>query len=226
MENVPYLAITGREPVMPPKPAWMACRFAADGPGLENLPSQLPPGAVLMVDDSRPPAHHNPEQIAQEVLHAARQFQCRSVLLDFQKPDHPKTRKIAEAILEKIPDAVLSLPYAHSDCGVFLPPVPLTVSPEDYLLPYNDRAIWLETTVDAQKITVTADGATTAPCPPIADEQLRHYEASLFCHYNVELQEDSAVFHLQRTKEDLLKLISQAPPQVHCIGFYEELYTE
>ncbi len=225
MENVPYLAITGREPVLPPKPAWMACRFASNGTGLENLPQWLPEGAVLMVDDSRPPMGHDPQQIAQEVLHAVQKHHCSALLLDFQKPDNPQTENIAQAILEKLPDAVLSLPYANGHCGIFLPPVPLTVSIEDYLLPYKGRDIWLEATIDAQAVTVTAEGTTLTPCSPISEERLIHQEPSLFCHYYIDIQQDTALFHLQRTKRDLHALIAQLPSAVHCVGFYEELHT-
>ncbi len=223
MEIVPYLAITGKEAVLPQRPAWMACRFAQNGTGLENIPQWLPPGAVLMVDDSREPNGHDPEQITQELQQTVQRFQCSALLLDFQQPNRPQTAAVTQAILNRIPNAVVSEPYATGNCGILLPPVPLTKSTEDYLSPWQGREIWLETTLDALNITVTEQGSTLLPCPLVPEEQLPHEDASLHCHYRLDLQEDTAVFHLQRTKSDLLKLIAQVSSYVQCIGFYGEL---
>ena len=67
-----------------PKRAYMACHFSSGSKGLSNLPTALPTGSILLVDDSIPPAQHDPEVVAGQLREIITQFSLAAVLLDFQ----------------------------------------------------------------------------------------------------------------------------------------------
>ena len=66
-----YLAMTAAEmagnSVLPDRMAWMACHFSPSGVGLSNLPHWLPPGSLLILDDSTPIHDHDPQRVASEL---------------------------------------------------------------------------------------------------------------------------------------------------------------
>ena len=80
MAITPFLAMTAtemyRNTSLPEKTAWMACHFSPYGLGLSNLPKELPPGSLLIVDDITPPHGHDPVFIAEQLIGCVDQFQC------------------------------------------------------------------------------------------------------------------------------------------------------
>ena len=56
MAMEPYLAMTAGEirgaSVLPRRTGWLSCHFSPSGAGLSNLPVALPPGSLLILDDS------------------------------------------------------------------------------------------------------------------------------------------------------------------------------
>ena len=117
--------------------------------------------------------------------------------------------QIAKELLQLDCHICVSECYAKNlDCPIFLPPLPLRTPLEEYILPWKDREIWLDTALSCEEITVTPTGSTSrtvcdAPECPLVDE-------ALHCHYHIELCDDSIVFTLQRTKEDLEALLAEA----------------
>ena len=125
-----YLAMTGAEmagnAVFPDYAAWMACHFSPGGKGLSNLPKGLPPGYLLILDDSTPIQDHDPERIAAELGSCMERLQCTGLLLDFQRPGEEQARTLTEYLCQALPfPVVVSDSYADGlDCGVFVSPVP------------------------------------------------------------------------------------------------------
>ena len=80
-----YLALTAAEmlahtdfhPI-----AWMACHFSSSGPGLGNLPPQLPPDSIVILDDSIPLTDQDPHRIAAQLQLLE---PLAGVLLDLQR---------------------------------------------------------------------------------------------------------------------------------------------
>ena len=66
-----YLAMTAREfricKTVPANMAWMACHFSPYGTGLSNLPTSLPPGSMIILNDRTPICGHDPELIAAQL---------------------------------------------------------------------------------------------------------------------------------------------------------------
>ncbi len=219
-----YLAMTAAEiaenSALPTPIAWMACHFSPYSTGLSNLPKALPPNSMLMLNDRTPIMGHDPDLIAEQLAASAREHLCSRILLDFERPGEP-VQAVIEAILQAAPCPVgVSEIYAGDySCPVFLPPVPMTKTVEEYLSIWQGREIWLEAALDTQAVTVTAQGSRISPTPapqaplPFADE-------ALHCHYGLTLSGDKAVFTLHRTQEDLLQLIDGSPC---CVGLYQEL---
>ncbi len=207
----------------PPNLGYMACHFSPYGTGLSNLPEALPEGSMLLVNDRTPVQRHDPELIAQTLAQTAEENRCSRILLDLQRPGEALTEQIVHAILRQAPCPVgVSQPYgATLSCPLFLPPVPLTQLPEEYLAPWQDREIWLEAALDAMTITLTPQGSRTSPRPAPA-APLPHADGALYCHYSLELTQDQAVFTLHRTWEDLQALMERS--SISCwIGLYQEL---
>lgn len=226
-----FLAMTGAEisnaSCFPSKTAWMSCRFSLYGRGLSNLPQQLPPGSVVVLDDQNPFFDHDISRITQELAQCAAQVQAWGVLLDFQRPGGSELQALADALAQALPCpvAVTSL-YAQGQTGpVFLPPVPCHTPLKAWLEPWQGREIWLELALDPVSITLTQEGAQISPGDGAGDGGFS--DEKLHCHYTVATEADQAVFQLWRTAEDLAGLLEEAESLgvKTAVGLYQELGT-
>ena len=226
-----YLAMTTAEfagcSSFPAKIGWMACHFSPYGTGLSNLPDALPKDSLLIVNDRTPICGHDPELIAKQLTEQIRQYSPAALLLDFQRRNVSETQVLTEHLLTHIacPTAVSECYAAGSDCPVFLPPVPVNKPLSEYIAPWAGREIWLDLAVDAEIITLTAEGAVIAPVVPEESPPLCHREERLHCHYSIETGEDFARFTLWRTKEDVdnLQLAAEALGVHTFVGLRQEL---
>lgn len=186
--------------------AWMACYFSPYSTGLSNLPSQLPEGSMLIVNDLIPVAEHDPDHIIDQLRHTIDALGCSRLLLDFQRPGEPRTKQIVKAILDGIDCPVGVSPwYAEEwDCPVFLPPLPLCTSLADHLAPWQGRSIWLELMPEQAHFTITEAGCQRSPCshfPP-----LPHFDQLTYSRYGIRVQEDAIQFTIRRGWEELAQL--------------------
>jgi hypothetical protein len=67
-ENAAKNAEIQNSPHLPERIAWMACHFSAYGKGISNMPTSLPPGAALILNDRMPPFGHDPATVAKELI--------------------------------------------------------------------------------------------------------------------------------------------------------------
>ena len=234
MAIAPFLAMTAAEfrdaSSLPPRIAWMACHFSPYGLGLSNLPYELPPNSLLMVDDITPPHGHDPERIVQQLKERVEALRCCGVFLDFQRRNCEETKVITKYIAQALPCPVsVSQWYAEEvvDCAVFLPPPPPSESLEAHILPWIERKIWLELSTDGEIIILTDQGAEICPFS-YPDTQIDGFqEKNLCCHYSVQTKEKSARFTLWRTKDDIDALLKEAESLgiAGVIGLYQEFGT-
>lgn len=226
-----YLAITAAEianaPALPERLAWMACHFSSCDAGLSNRPTQLPAGAMLILDDQMPVAEHDITRIADQMRSLVGTFGVDAVLLDFQRPNNAHTAAVARALVESLtcPVGVSDLYAAGLSCPVFLPPVPPYCKIEPYLAQWGGREIWLEAALSGANITLTDKGAAVSDCGLAPSHANAHHDEALFCHYTTTLSDDKAEFRLFRTQDDLLSLLAHADTLgvKRCIGLYQEL---
>ena len=166
-----YLAMTPGEfrsvSPLPPKVGWMACRFSADGPGISELPPQLPPESLLILNDSRPMAAHDPEEICAQLKAAGEKLRISGLLLDFEREGNPDQRDLARLLTEALPCPVaVSEPYARELSGpVFLSPVPPEEPLERRLEPWRQRPVWLELAGIRRSLRVTEAGTEVSDSP-------------------------------------------------------------
>ena len=229
MEITRFLAMTGAEFALcrekPQNIAWMACHFSPYGTGLSNLPSALPKGSMLIVNDRIPICGHDPAVINRQIRQVVEEMECSCALLDFQR-ENEQTNEVIKAVLEGAGCPVgVSEGYARDfDCPVFVSPPPLDVPLESHLAPWDGREIWLEAALDARQFTVTEKGCTSLPLPYSAPDGDLHKDVDLCCSYRCDIG-DAAVFTLWRTPEDLENLLTQA--QVlgirRTVGLYQQL---
>lgn len=232
MAIAPILAMTAAEMYtassLPPKVAWMACHFSPYGLGLSNLPKELPPGSLLIVDDITPPHGHNPILIAEQLSTCVESLQCSGVLLDFQRQGCEETQAIAKYLTAALPcPTAVSECYAHElDCPVFLPPLPPSVAMQGYLAPWNNREVWLELGTDGEMITLTEEGAESSLLPYPGSDLTGFTDERLHCHYQIETKENSARFTLWRTQDDWEQLLEEAAKLgvVGAVGLYQEFH--
>ena len=222
-----YLAMTAEEfasaQALPGRVAWMACHFSPYSASLSNLPEKLPANSLLILNDSTPPSHQNPEFVAKTLETIQKEWDCCAILLDFQRPGCQETRKITEELVTLDFPVCVSECYARDlECPVFLPPLPLTVPLFDYIRPWKGREIWLDAALSCEQITVTDQGSSVKPTEfiqcPFSDQELH-------CHYRIEKKDDSFIFTLQRTKDDLNDLLAEADNMgiTAAVGLYQEL---
>ncbi len=226
-----YLAMTGAEfscaGTLPADPAWMACHFSCYGDGLSNLPLSLPAGAMIIVNDRTPIHGHNRERILQQLLELVHTMHPACFLLDFQRPGSKETAVLTQLLTEKLPCPVgVTADYAKGlNCPVFLEPPPLHIPLKEHLAPWDNREIWLEAALEAERITVTAEGSQYAPTGDMDLSEPAFAEPTLHCRYHTEVSPARAVFHLVRQKPDLAGLLEEAEGLgvTQAVGLYQQL---
>lgn len=225
-----YLAMTAAEmagnSAFPRHAAWMACHFSPSGVGLSNLPNWLPPGCLLILDDSTPIHDHAPERIASELSGCMEKFQCAGLLLDFQRPGEAQTRELTAHLCEALPSpVVVSDVYAEElDCPVFLSPVAPDEAMASRLARWQGREVWLDTTMEGLEIVLTEKGAKSTPLPHQKYPDCGLEDRLLHCHYRISLSENSAAFTLWRTKSDISAQLEEAEALgvTAAVGLYQE----
>ena len=207
--------------------AWMSCHFSPIGPGLTDLPTDLPQGALLILDDSIPCSGHSADLIADTLRLVIAQFACSGLLLDFQRPRRNEIAAVAGVLAKVLPCPVAGTPEYAKDlsCAVSLPPAPLHMPLRKYLQPWKNREIWLEAALSQEMITVTEKGATisaesfsTRPSDGFLDKKL-------CCRYVTNVQEDRITFTLFDTPDSLKKKLelAQSLGVTRAVGLYQEL---
>lgn len=228
-----YIAMTAAELAgakqLPAQLGWMACHFSQRDNGISNVPGALPEGAVLILDDSRPPAGHDPALIAKQLAEAVQKLRASSVILDFQDADNTETADIAAHLVGTLPSPVcVAAPYAENlSCPVLIPPPPPHKHLQDWLASWAGRQIWLEATLETERITVTEQGSRITALPFTQLEEGTFTEETLFCRYRIQEYADRVEFTLTRDRGLLQKLLENAKNQgVHqAIGLYQQLGT-
>lgn len=231
MEIEAYLAMTAAEleqvRTLPPKIAWMACHFSLYGTGLSNLPQSLPEGSLLMLNDRTPWWNHDKGRILSQLEQRLEGLSCAGLLLDFQRPDVPEVAELAGFLCGGLSCPVgVSEPYAGGlTCPVFLPPLPLGKTIEEYLRPWEGREIWLDMAPQCCEIRLSTVGSTVTSMPFFPPPEDSHRDEQLHCRYTVEVCSDCATFTLYRTREDFPSLLAQAQTfgVTTAVGLWQEL---
>lgn len=222
-----YLAMTAEEMAtanpLPPLGAAMTCHFSLYGKALEGMPSTLPEGWMVVLNDRVPVWKHDPEQVAQQLM----DLSPAGVLLDFQRQADPAGAAMVKALAETLtcPVGVSQQWVDGLNCPVLVSPLPLTCSVSTHLAPWAGREIWLDVSTWGEKITVTAEGSTAASLPSVSTEGICHREEKLYCHYGTEVFSDRAEFTLYRTGEDIAALLVEAEALgvTRAVGLWSEL---
>lgn len=223
-----YLGATAAEmanfPDFFPKPAFMACHFSLSSAGISNIPKNLPPGSLLLLDDEAPPSGHDPARVVWELSQAAKDLGCAGVYLDFQRPGYPLLGEIAAMVEDfSCPVAVSQLYSGGNRLPVVLPPLPVDTSIKSYIAPWKGREVWMEVALSRGKLTLTKDGCREEHLFSVPRQGFR--EEKLHCHYEIGVRKDAAEFRLWRTFEDLQDLMRQgeALGVKHALGLFQEL---
>lgn len=226
----PYLAMTAWEfqkaNPLPPSVAWMACHFSPYGTGLSNIPSDLPEGSILILNDRIPIHTHDPDTIAAQLQEASECLRCSGVLLDFQRPDIPQTRVLIRRILETLrcPTAVSDVYSDDSSCAVFLPPCPPYRPLNCHLDKWQDREIWLELSREATILTLKESGLQAGTGMNVTIPEDGFPDEKLHCHYQIQIHNDRAEFILWRDTTDTMALLREAAGSgvTKTIGLFQQ----
>lgn len=226
-----YLAMTSAELATctpPPQPGYMACHFSAYGAGLTNLPSSLPPGSLLILNDRTPPLHHDPALVSSQLAQAAENLAAAAILLDLQQPYNTPAAAMVDAIVRQMPcPVVVSELYAKDfDCDIFLSAPPLHMPLQQALQAFPNRRIWLEIATEPELLVLTEEGCRHDFCDEADIPEEGFFDEKLCCHYRMQLQKKAARFLLWRTKEDLQAYLHTAEDLgIHnAVGLYQQLW--
>ena len=207
------------------RPAWMACHFSPYSSGITNLPTQLPKGSLLILNDRIPPMNCDSGKVLSTLEQIIYTQSCAGLLLDFQQPDSRVLYDIAKELIKLPYPVAVSLPYSKEfSCRVFLPPVPVLTPIADYLSRWNGREIWLEVALSPTEITVDTNGSKSEIVPYL-NAPLPFKDQRLCCHYKLTLLDSYGTFHIQRTRQDLEDLMAQAAKHgvTTAVGLWQEL---
>lgn len=223
-----YIAMTAEElsaaSSLPPRLAWMACHFSCYGLGLSNMPTRLPPGSLLILNDRTPICGHDPAYIRSQLEGFS---EIGGLLLDLQRPGDRETANLVAALTQAPPWPVaVTEHYARdADCAVFLSPPPLHKPLQEYIAPWAGRALWLEVAVGSVTVTVTRQGSSFQPGPVCPVPEPAFEEDRLHMRYHVAVQPQAAVFTLVQTPEHLPALLQEAEMLgiQRAVGLYQQL---
>lgn len=228
MAFVHFLAMTAAEYAaaapLPRHVAWMACHFSPYATGLSNLPVRLPEGSLLILNDRTPMNGQDPQRVLAQLEKTIREQHCFGLLLDLQRPGVEEAAQLAQLLYHRLPCPVCVTPeYAPEGCPVFLPPLPVDQTPQQYFAPWAGREIWLESALSTGEILLTPEGAKVQPVQPEAELPFR--DEKLYCHYRIDMDQDAVRFPMRRTPEDLNALLEavQAMGVTNAVGLYQEL---
>lgn len=224
-----YLAMTAAEMIgstsLPQKAAWMACHFSPYSTGLCNLPSALPPGSLLILNDRTPLHGHDVNRVCQELTQAIEQFSCFGLLVDFQNKPTDESLQLTAYLATHL-QYPLGLPpaYAVKNAAVFIPAAPTLTRLSRYLAPWKGQEIWLEDALEGESAILTKDG-TSIRANPGPQDGIIHADRNLHCHYTIQARQNSILFHTWRTNSDLEALLEDAEQEgvTLSVGLYQEL---
>ena len=206
--------------------AWMACHFSPYHTGLSNLPEQLPPGSLIMINDSAPPYNHDSHKIAQQLQRLQQDLQPKGFVLDFQRPDFPENKALAEHLVDTLPCPVaVSDLYAQGlSCPVFLSAPPLAVPLDRHIKPWEGQEVWLEAVLSQETLTLTKDGCSREETF-LTPDPLPHFNQKLHCQYDFTLEQSQAIFILRRTEQELYDLLHCAENMgiTTAISLYQQM---
>ena len=226
-----YLALTAAEifaqQTLPSHLAYMACSFSPYSLGLSGIPSTLPEGSMLMLNDRMSCQGHSADLVAGQLQSAVDRLGCESVLLDFQRPPGPDSLAIVRKVTQVLscPVAVTEGFAADLDCPVLLSPPPLHVPLAQYLEPWQGREVWLEAALGQEELYVTPEGVTAAAQFPPEGLTGGFFEETLCCHYHTRIAPGRISFILFDTPESLEKKLNLAAflGVVRAVGLWQEL---
>lgn len=229
MTDCVYLAMTAAEmercTSLPHRLAYMACHFSPYGAGLSNFPEILPPGAILILNDRTPICGHDCEKIGEQLVQITQEFECSSILLDFQRPGEKETDTLCKHLVQSLPCPVgVSHLYAGKlSCPVFVPPLPLGETLSDHLSPWTGREIWLDMAEEAINYIITPESSIPMPCPPPQGDTMICEE--LHCRYQIHTFSNRAEFTLHRSRDRMIPLMEEASTLgvTKYIGLYQQL---
>ena len=207
--------------------AYMACSFSPYTQGLSGIPSTLPPGSMLILNDRMCCQGHSPDLVVGQLQEAVACLDCESVLLDFQRPPEPESEAMVKKIVHSLPcPAAVTEGFAKGlDCAVFLGPLPLHIPLADYIQPWIDREIWLELALCQGELVVTAKGSSATSHFPSEYRSGGFYDDTLCCQYQISVEEKQIVFSLFDTLESLTQKADLAHRLgvARGIGLWQEL---
>lgn len=226
-----YLAMTAQEIAkfghISSTLCYMACHFSPNGQGLIGLPAALPPNSLLCIDDLHPISKQDLPLLVRQIEKLQTGLHLNGILLDFQRPNNPIAPMVIAAILEcACCKTAVSHIYAKDfSCPVFLPPLPLRTSLDEYLHRWQGREIWLELGTEKEKAILTKDGFRAEAISGVPRDIPCFEDANLLCHYNTQVKQDHIAFYLYRTAQDIRDLQSQAKKLgvAKFIGLWQQL---
>ncbi len=230
-----FLAITPAEfahlPELPNPLAWMSVRLSLTSPGLSNVPSQLPPGSLIIFDDKTPWSGHSVELVCKEMTTLLLNTKAYGLLLDFERAPTPETILLVKALSQCCKEIGIPLAAPEGYGGdesvaVFTSPFPCWKKPTETS---NDhRALWLDASPTAHALRITQDHAVgiALPYPPETppEEDQIHWDESLHCAYWTDFDGDGLVITMYRTPEKTTELLAELPssPFRLAVGVWRE----
>ena len=209
--------------------AYMACSFSPYTLGLSGIPTALPSGSMLIVNDRMSCQGHSADLVVDQLQKAIDALQCESILLDFQRPPEPESELMVHRIVDALscPVAVTEGYAAAINCPVFLSSGPMHIPLADHLDPWRHREIWLEAALGQSDIKVTETGVTAAPYFPADGLSGGFYDETLCCQYRTRIDPDQVIFTLFDTLESLEKKLELAASLgvKRAVGLWQELGT-
>ncbi len=217
-----FLALTAEEfsqnPSLPCRPAWMSVHFSSKGPGLSNLPPQLPPGSMIILDDHIPWKDHSIESICKDLTEALLRAGVYGLLLDFERQPTEETTLLARAVTEccKELGVTLGAPANYifdEDTALFVSPLPCNIPAESLK---SQRKLWLDISPVCHCIKMSKDKAWESPAtyPPRSKTEKHeiHWDDTLLCSYFTESDDDTLKITLFRDTEDAWRLLKRLDP--------------
>lgn len=223
-----YLAMTAADfsSPLPERAAWMAVHFSVASRGISNVPTSLPPGSLVILNDQIPWNGHSTGQICSGLGELLLRTRADGLLLDFERPPRPETMELAGA---------LAVCCQAMGCPVAMPPAYSSQVPSAlFLLPGlgsgplpENREVWAELSPTALRAVIGEDGVRKEATEPWAAlrEAANHpvfREPELGCLYFSRASDAEVEVQLFDTRETLVERLGRYPQITRAVGSYRE----
>ena len=206
--------------------AWMACHFSAYSTNLSNLPTEIPPGSMIIINDKMPPSGHDKFAIAEQLNRLADQYRVSSFLFDFERKETEETAEMIYYLTSSVNSpVVVTEVYAHASKGpVLISMPPPHISLKKQIANIQNRELWLELAMETEIAIIDSNGCHFQPYGGEVFPAMEFTDSTLHTKYRLQICNNHANYLLKREIAEVADIMKEAKSLgvTTFVGLYQQ----